>query len=97
MGWMHRQLEHHGQPAISPGPVSGDTSMSCWRLTSLAALLLNVSPRTLTRWIADGRLPVLRVGRIVRISRAAEAYLTARAACPPGARLPKLTGYSRGS
>jgi excisionase family DNA binding protein len=35
-----------------------------------AALLLHVSPRTVTRWIAAGRLPVLRVGRIVRIARA---------------------------
>ena len=28
-----------------------------------------VSPRTLERWIASGRLPVVRVGRVRRIRR----------------------------
>jgi excisionase family DNA binding protein len=42
--------------------------------------LLQVSLRTVRRLIADGRLPVVRIGRSVRISREAfEGLLTGRA------------------
>ncbi len=42
-----------------------------YRTAAEVALELGVSLRTVRRWVADGRLPVTRVGRSVRIPVAA--------------------------
>lgn len=41
---------------------------------------LKVHEKTLRRWIAEGRIPVVRIGRLVRISRDdLEAFLRSAA------------------
>lgn len=44
-------------------------SMKIWMTTSDVADLLQVSERTVRRWIADGRLPARRIVRQLRIHR----------------------------
>ena len=46
-----------------------------YRTAAEAASELGVSLRTVRRWVADGRLPAIRVGRSVRIPH--DAYRTA--------------------
>lgn len=70
-----------GVPAMaecdSKGHVSGGPSLMTARQV---ADLIQVSLRTVRRLIADGRLPVVRIGRSVRISKAAvEVLLTEQA------------------
>lgn len=45
------------------------------------AAMLDVSPKTVRRWISAGELPVHRLGRQIRISEADLAAFIARARC----------------
>jgi len=48
---------------------------------TMAAAMVGVSARTVTRWISSGELPVLRHGRVVRVApEALERFLTGRRA-----------------
>jgi excisionase family DNA binding protein len=49
-----------------------------WLTVSEAAATLNVSPKTIRRRLADGTIPAMRLGRLIRIN---PADLT-RAGCP---------------
>jgi excisionase family DNA binding protein len=54
-----------------PGTVASMRGMDTSYLSpKAAAQLLDIHPRTVLRWIAAGRLPAFRVGRLVRIARA---------------------------
>jgi excisionase family DNA binding protein len=54
--------EHHGPRNLGP--------QSKVQFVTVAAIAqrLNVSPRTVHRWIANGELVVHRIGRLVRVS-----------------------------
>jgi excisionase family DNA binding protein len=40
-----------------------------WLSTARAAVMLGVTPRTLYRWIDEGRLAAYRFGKVVRLRR----------------------------
>ncbi len=56
-------------------PVPPDSLPERLLIVSEAADILRLSPRTVRRMIDDGRLPVVRFGRAVRIRPAALAAL----------------------
>jgi excisionase family DNA binding protein len=63
----------HRATALSPGDPSGGTMMTTTRryyTVTSAARLLQVSPSTIWRWIAAGRLPAKRLGpKTIQIAR----------------------------
>lgn len=61
--------------ALSPSPNHFDAP-SCLLTVPHVAELLAVSEKTIRRWIAAGRLPAVRFGRLVRVSmRSLEEFI----------------------
>lgn len=80
-----------GRPMGDGGAVAGEGERVLLGY-DLAAARLGVSPRTVRRMVADGRLPVVRVRRRRLVPAAAVAALVSSASRAPGAAAEAETG-----
>ena len=55
-----------------------------WLNTKESARRLGITPRTLYRFIDDGRIPAYRLGRVIRLKESAVADFIERSRIVPG-------------
>jgi len=66
-GWLQsRDVSTVGRPNLPSGPEPAASTRNFLKIPEVAERL-RVSPRTVSRWIAQGTLRSVRIGRVVRV------------------------------